>query len=140
MNAAYPAATINAFYLCMPPPCSLRTVFPLNIRMRVRERQFISLSFSECTKQSRFPVAFDAGSVVVETSQEQQQSSDVEIPSESVVRRLILLRHAESSWENRSLLGMYNLISSYAMFSLIFVSLCCTEEHILFLFFICRCS
>lgn len=69
----------------------------------MQERRSLSFSSSQCREKShRFTVAFDA-SAIIKTSQEQQQSTNVEIPSNSVVRRLILLRHAESSRENRSL-------------------------------------
>ncbi|KAI5671312.1 hypothetical protein M9H77_11676 [Catharanthus roseus] len=101
MNAVYHYPATSPFYLYMPPPCSLRALFSLNMRTRVRKIRSVFFSSSPCTnlKRCRFPVALDAGSVVVETS----QSSDFEIRSDSVTRRLILLRHAQSSWENRFL-------------------------------------
>ncbi|KAK6791181.1 hypothetical protein RDI58_010262 [Solanum bulbocastanum] len=48
------------------------------------------------------------GSLVIETNQDQQQiSTSTEIPTTTLssvaARRLILLRHAKSSWENRSI-------------------------------------
>lgn len=54
---------------------------------------------------------FRAKSSLVIEKQDGQVVSDEETPSqplsESVSRRLILLRHANSSWENRSLRGIY---------------------------------
>lgn len=45
--------------------------------------------------------SFGAGSAVIRTARDRQPSS--ETPPGLIVRRLILLRHGESSWENRSL-------------------------------------
>lgn len=114
MSTTYPGTSTNTCYIYMPapPPCSLRTVCSLNMRMRVQERRSLSFSFSQCKEKSlRFTVAFDA-TAMIKTSQE-QESSVLEIPSKSVVRRrLILLRHAESYRENRSLLDHDRPLSS----------------------------
>ncbi|KAL3519243.1 hypothetical protein ACH5RR_017392 [Cinchona calisaya] len=85
MNA-YPAATTNSFYFGGFGWSFFPTYYKYN----------------PCTyTKRRFPITMPAGSVVIETTQ--TQSSQEETPPDSVARRLVLLRHAESSWENRSL-------------------------------------
>ncbi|KAH6764481.1 Phosphoglycerate mutase family protein [Perilla frutescens var. hirtella] len=53
------------------------------------------------TRTRRKPFVSFRSSLLIETASDEQTSP--ETPSESVSRRLILLRHAKSSWENRSL-------------------------------------
>lgn len=48
-------------------------------------------------------------SLVIDTAADEQ--APAETPPESVSRRLILLRHARSSWEDRSLRGTYFVMS-----------------------------
>ncbi|KAI3466278.1 hypothetical protein Pfo_022941 [Paulownia fortunei] len=52
------------------------------------------------TRTGRRPLISIRNSLVIEAAEDQ---ASAEIPQESVARRLILLRHAKSSWENRSL-------------------------------------
>lgn len=89
--------------------------------MRMQEIRSLSFSFLQSKKKSRhFAVAFDA-TAMIKTSQD-QQSSIVEIPSKSAVRRrLILLRHAESFRENRSLRGICDFNLSFNFIIYIFL-------------------
>lgn len=56
------------------------------------------------------------GTLVIETNQDQQQQQQISTSTETpttlssvAARRLILLRHAKSSWENRSIRGTHLL-------------------------------
>lgn len=80
--------------------------------------------FSETHSQpSRCPSSWIAGrssnrlptprSLVIETVEDQV---DGEARSESVARRLILLRHAKSSWTDRSLRGIWNWKPQFSIF------------------------
>lgn len=87
--------TMTTFYFCTA--CSLTTAADFVIK-----RKLCSLSLTPCNSHKRrFPISVAAGSVVIGTNQGQQASP--ETSSDTIVRRLILLRHAESTWENRSL-------------------------------------
>ncbi|XP_020552143.1 uncharacterized protein LOC105168078 isoform X1 [Sesamum indicum] len=60
----------------------------------------LQLPCSSTTVSRRKPSVSTRNSLVIETAEDQ---ASAETPRESVARRLILLRHAKSSWENRSL-------------------------------------
>lgn len=64
-----------------------------------------ALPFTCFAKGRRFQSSvFVRNSVAVGTTEGQIST---ETPPDAVARRLILLRHAKSSWENRSLRGTY---------------------------------
>ncbi|KAK4422969.1 putative protein, chloroplastic [Sesamum alatum] len=60
----------------------------------------LQLPCSSATVSRRKPSVSIRNSLVIETAEDQ---ASAETPGESVARRLILLRHAKSSWEDRSL-------------------------------------
>ena len=61
------------------------------------------------SRSRRKPLVTVRNSLVIDTPADEQASA--ETPPESVSRRLILLRHARSSWEDRSLKGTYCVVS-----------------------------
>ncbi|CDP04563.1 unnamed protein product [Coffea canephora] len=80
--------------------CPATTALPSTFYARVKRKSGgSSFPSTRCTyTKRRYLISLATGSVVVETTPSQQETY-----SNSVVRRLILLRHADSSWENRSL-------------------------------------
>ncbi|XP_071920290.1 uncharacterized protein At3g52155, chloroplastic isoform X2 [Coffea arabica] len=83
--------------------CPATTALPSTFYARVKRKSGgSSFPSTRCTyTKRRYLISLATGSVVVETTPSQQETY-----SNSVVRRLILLRHADSSWENRSLRGI----------------------------------
>lgn len=63
-----------------------------------------------CFANRRKPFVSLRNSLLIDTAAADQTSA--ETPPESATRRLILLRHAKSSWENRSLRGTHFVLSA----------------------------
>lgn len=64
-----------------------------------------------CFANRRKPFLSLRNSLLIDTAAGDQTSAETP-PESSAARRLILLRHAKSSWENRSLRGTHFVLSA----------------------------
>lgn len=94
----------NYYYLLDTKICQFPTTMIATTLIPATNTVGLQLPCFATNRAGRKPFVSVRSSLVIETAEDQ---ASAEIPQKSVARRLILLRHAKSSWENRSLRGTH---------------------------------